>query len=354
MPSFRNACITWQKDWRGVHQSNSQRNMQRMVCGFFDFLARNQTFSLPEWYPELIGVCSDSTISSEIWTMEEKRVPRFQRKYLWKFQTCSFVGIPIPKTSENQPRSKLSAAPLSYKMSDFLLLKGESYWNPTCFGFKKSETKKNRELDDLMTTQSRWPYFNWIYWKFMRHFNISEMINDNMYQTFIPLLFGCFFWPVLGIEERHLAQLDISAKKDFGQFAGNKFIMPRRKAWIQTGDFSLCLMTEIFECPQTVIFATSLVEPDSSSWFSSGNSGRYWPCWQQSAERKDWRVMQWAGRKKSHRTHSVLILDVWQWLKEETSWSWIIHYKGCLTLYNDNLEVELSNLLDDSKWNYPL
>ena len=130
--------------------------------------------------------------------------------------------------------SKLSAAEL--------LLKGESYWNPTCFGFKKVWNQKEQgtrwpsKQDDHISTG----YIGYLDWKFMRCFNISEMINDNVYQTFIPLLFGCFFWPVLGIEDRHLAA-NYLRKKDFGQFVGNKFIMPRRKAWIQTGDFSLRL-----------------------------------------------------------------------------------------------------------------
>jgi len=43
------------------------------------------------------------------------------------------------------------------------------------------------------------------------------------------------FWGL----KKDIWQLTISAKKDFGQFVVNKFIMPRGKAWIQTGDFSL-------------------------------------------------------------------------------------------------------------------
>lgn len=131
MLSFRNVCITWQKDWRGVHQSNSQRNMQRMVCGFnpvsLIFWPENSDI-FPSWVqtPELIGVCSDSTISSEIWAMEDKRIPRFQRKYLWKFQTCSFVGIPMPKTSENQPRVQTLGGWIALKR--WKLLKSNLLW----------------------------------------------------------------------------------------------------------------------------------------------------------------------------------------------------------------------------------
>ena len=104
--------------------------------------------------------------------MEDKRIPRFQRKYLWKFQTCSFVGIPIPKTSENQPRSKLSAAYQVKVIETQLALDS-----------KKSETKKNRgtrwpsNQDDHISTG----YIGYLDWKFMRCFNISEMINDNLY-----------------------------------------------------------------------------------------------------------------------------------------------------------------------------
>ncbi len=133
----------WDFLWRDIHEmitktANGTCRWSLASTSFFDFLSRNQTFSLPECYPGLNGVCSDRTVSSEFgpWRINWQRLVGIQPLDLWK-STLPPADVPNSLASLSYifgtslgyllARSVLLPEILLTRMSDFLLLPSEMY-----------------------------------------------------------------------------------------------------------------------------------------------------------------------------------------------------------------------------------